>query len=100
MKHDKQFTSEQRYQISELKEAGLKPWQISDEVGVHKSPISREFRRNKGQRGWRPKQDQELQGERHPACINAKRFAVNDGTGNDGAGTQNERGLKNLGAAA
>ena len=58
MKHYKQLTSEQRYQISGLKKAGLKQSQIADEVGVHKSTISRELRRNKGLRGWRPKQAQ------------------------------------------
>ncbi len=53
MQHYKQLTSEQRYQISGLKKAGLKQSQIAGEVGVDKSTISRELRRNKGQRGWR-----------------------------------------------
>jgi len=35
--------------------SGLNRSKIADEVGVHKSTISRELRRNKGQRGWRPK---------------------------------------------
>ena len=64
MKHYKQLTREQRYQISGLKKAGLNQSQIADELVVHKSTISREFRRNKGPRGWHPKQAQELRDER------------------------------------
>ncbi len=64
MKRYKQLTSEQRYQISGLRKAGFKQEQIADEVGVNKSTISRELRRNKGQCGWRPKQAQELRDER------------------------------------
>ena len=40
MKHYTQLTSEQRYQISGLKKAGLNQSQIADELGVHKSTIS------------------------------------------------------------
>jgi len=36
--------------------AGLNQTQIANIVGVHKSTISRELRRNRGQRGYRPKQ--------------------------------------------
>ncbi|SOD22958.1 Helix-turn-helix domain-containing protein [Nitrosomonas ureae] len=56
MKHYKQLTSEQRYQISGLTKAGLNQSQIADEWGVYKSTISPEFRRNKGRHGWHPKQ--------------------------------------------
>lgn len=80
MKHYKQLTSEQRYQISGLKKAGLNQSQIADEVGVCKSTISRELRRNKGQRGWRPRQAQELRNERRKKCANAKRISWNDWT--------------------
>jgi len=48
MKHYDQLNSEQRYQISGLKKAGLNRSKIADEVGVHKSIFSRELRRNKG----------------------------------------------------
>lgn len=76
MKHYKQLTSEQRYQISGLKKAGLNQSQISDEVGVYKSTISRELRRNKGRRGWHPKQAQELRDERRKKCANAQRLSL------------------------
>ncbi len=81
MQHYKQLASEQRYQISGLKKAGLKQSQIAGEVGVDKSTISRELRRNKGQRGWRPKQAQELRDERRRDCTNAKRFTQEDWNG-------------------
>lgn len=76
MKHYKQLTREQRYQISGMKKAGLNQSQIATEVGVHKSTISREFERNQGRRGWRPKQAQELRDERRKKCVNAQRFSL------------------------
>ena len=51
-----QLTREQRYQISALMKAGLYQSQIAKIIGVHKSTISRETRRNRGLRGYRPKQ--------------------------------------------
>jgi IS30 family transposase len=51
-----QLTQEQRYQISVLKKMGHSQTEIAECVGVHKSTISRELRRNRGQRGYRPKQ--------------------------------------------
>ncbi|MBL0039204.1 MAG: helix-turn-helix domain-containing protein [Nitrosomonadales bacterium] len=36
-----------------MKQAGLNQTRIAQNMGVDKSTISREFRRNKGQRGWR-----------------------------------------------
>lgn len=58
-----------------MKQAGLKQSQIAGKVGVDKSTISREFRRNKGQRGWRPKQAQSLRDGRKQACLNGKQFS-------------------------
>ena len=51
-----QLTCEQRYQIYSIKKMGGTQTQIAEIIGVHKSTISRELRRNKGQRGYRPKQ--------------------------------------------
>lgn len=73
-----QLTCEQRYQISGLMKAGRSQSQIADEVGVHKATISRELRRNRGQRGWRPKQAQAMRDTRRATCINAKRFGAPD----------------------
>jgi transposase, IS30 family len=59
MKHYKQLTQEQRYHISAFLRAGYTQNYISREVGVDKSTISREIRRNRGERGYRPKQAEE-----------------------------------------
>ena len=60
MRNYRQLTQEQRYQIYALMKAGFNHTQIAAEIGVHKSTVSREVRRNQGQRGYRPKQAQEL----------------------------------------
>ncbi len=60
MSHYTQLTREERYQISALKSADHTPAEISTILGRHKATISRELRRNKGLRGYRPKQAQEL----------------------------------------
>ena len=54
-----QLTQEQRYQISAMKQIGNSQKEIAEELGVHKSTISREVRRNIGERGYRPKQAHE-----------------------------------------
>ncbi len=74
MQRYQQLSSEPRYQISGLSKAGLKQAQIADEVGVDKSTISRELRRNQGQPGWRPQPAQALRHARCQACTNAKQF--------------------------
>jgi transposase, IS30 family len=50
----KQLAREQRYQIYALKKAGQNQSQIAVVLGCHKSTISRELRRNCGQRGYYP----------------------------------------------
>ncbi|MCA1628708.1 MAG: IS30 family transposase [Acidobacteria bacterium] len=56
----KQLTREQRYQIYALQKEGHSQTVIARNVGVHKATISRERRRNRGARGYRPKQADEL----------------------------------------
>ena len=51
MKHYTQLTQIQRYQIYALKKAGHNQSEIADKIGVHKSTVSRELRRNKGLKG-------------------------------------------------
>ena len=51
-----QLTQEQRYQIYILMKAGHTQTEIADLLHVHKSTISRELRRNRGLRGYRPQQ--------------------------------------------
>ncbi len=55
-----QLTQEQRYQIYALQKAQFNQTEIATELGVHKATVSREVRRNRGGRGYRPKQAQEL----------------------------------------
>jgi len=59
-----QLTHIQRYQISALLRMGHLQTEIAETIGVHKSTISREIRRNTGQRGYRPKQAQQKALER------------------------------------
>ena len=51
-----QLTREQRYQIYALLKMGHSQSEIAVVIGKHKSTISRELNRNKGQRGYRPRQ--------------------------------------------
>jgi len=60
MKTYKQLTREQRYQIKVLLQTGRKQAEIARVLGVHKSTIQREIKRNSGQRGYRPNQADEL----------------------------------------
>lgn len=55
-----QLTQEQRYQIYALLKMGHRQSDIAQVIGVDKSTISREVRRNRGQRGYRPNQAQQF----------------------------------------
>ncbi len=55
-----QLTQAQRYQIYALQKAPFTFTQIAAEIGVHKSTVSREVRRNRGGRGYRPTPAQQL----------------------------------------
>jgi len=52
----KQLAYEQRYQIYFMLKIGISQTDIAKEIGVHRSTVSREMRRNQGRRGYRPKQ--------------------------------------------
>jgi len=56
MRRYTQLTQEQRYQIYALLKMGHLQIEIAGVIGVHKSTISRELRRNRGLKGYRPKQ--------------------------------------------
>lgn len=70
MRKPKQLTLVKRYQIAVLRKAGLNQSRIAEHLGVHKSTISRELRRNRGRRGYRPKQAQGLADARRNRCPN------------------------------
>jgi transposase, IS30 family len=54
----KHLTEEERYQIYELKCEGFSKRKIAKKLCRSPSTLSREFNRNQGERGWRPKQAQ------------------------------------------
>jgi transposase, IS30 family len=56
----RQLAREQRYQINVLRKAGHNQTDIAALIGCHKSTISRELRRNRGQKGYRHGQADEL----------------------------------------
>ena len=55
-----QLTQEQRYQIKALMDIGHNQTEVAQQLEVNKSSISREVERNRGQRGYRPKQAHEI----------------------------------------
>lgn len=76
------LTREERYQIYALKNAGHTQIEIANVLERSPSTISRELSRNRGGRGYRPKQAHRLAGERQ--AVNARtideatwRFAQN-----------------------
>lgn len=52
----RRVTSEDRLRIKDGLDVGLSKTEIADKLGFHKSTIGREITRNKGRRGYRPKQ--------------------------------------------
>jgi IS30 family transposase len=64
MRTYRQLTQEQRYQIFALKKTGHSRSEIAAVIGVHKSTVGRELKRNHGQRGYRAQQAQSLAIER------------------------------------
>ena len=59
-----QLTREQRYQIEALLKGQYTQTEIAEILGVHKSTISRELGRNRGLRGHRPNQADNLATQR------------------------------------
>jgi len=65
----KQLTLEQRYEIYGLLHTNLSKFEIAERVGVHKSTLYRELKRNRGLRGYRPRQAaQKTESRRQEAC--------------------------------
>jgi IS30 family transposase len=69
-----QLTFEQRTEIKAYLKIGLSQSQIANLVGVHKSTISRELKRNTGLKGYRPKQAQEKTDTRRKSSVKHVRF--------------------------
>jgi len=64
-----QLTQPQRYQIYVLWKTKHTLAAIADVIGVHKSSISRELKRNRGQCGYRPQQAHELARARRQKAV-------------------------------
>jgi len=60
MRTYRQLTQVQRYQIYALQKTKHTQIEIAKVLGVHKSSVSRELKRNRGKRGYRPQQADEL----------------------------------------
>ena len=69
MRNYSQLTLEQRYGINTLLKTGHNQSEIALTIGVHKSTISREVRRNHGKRGYRYKQAHALALDRRKGKI-------------------------------
>ena len=72
------MTLEQRYQIFELLSAGQTQCKIADQLGIHKSTVSRELARNSDGRSgaYRPEQAQRKRDERQKSKPKKRRFTV------------------------
>lgn len=76
-----QLTHIQRYQIYALLNIGHSNTGIAQTIGVHKSTIGREIKRNRGQKGYRPKQAHQIAMERRDKA--KKRISAADWEGID-----------------
>ena len=70
----KQLTQEERYQIYALKKAGMNQKEIAGILTRSPSSISRELKRNKGLRGYRPKQANERAQQRRKSSFKASKL--------------------------
>ena len=71
MKKYHQLTAHQRYQLAALKKEGHAQKTIAANLGVHASTISRELRRNRGHRDYRPRQAQHKSQQRQHEAAKA-----------------------------
>ncbi len=72
-----QLTQEQRYHTAALNKIGTCLTSIAEAVGVHKSTISREIRRNSGIRGYYPQQANELSFKRRKSAKKLIKMTIN-----------------------
>ena len=64
-----QLITNQRYHIFSLLKAGFCQTEIAEAIAVHRSTISREFKRNRGGRAYQPKQAQRFTRKRQNKAI-------------------------------
>ncbi len=68
------LTSAERRILYRLNKKGKSKVEIAELMGRHRSTIYRELRRNRGQRGYRPKQAQRLADQRRLACRRGRKL--------------------------
>jgi len=71
MRSYKQLSQAQRYQIEILNKAGKNQKEIAELLGVSPATICRELKRNKGKKGYRPRQAQIKAGKRRREAAKA-----------------------------
>lgn len=71
-----QLTENERYQIYALLKVGFSLKAIAAELNRHPSTISRELKRNKGLKGYRPRQAQRLASTRRKQAYKAYKLTV------------------------
>jgi len=76
MKTYKQLTEVQRYQIAALLKAGHTNKKMAELVGTSEATVSRELRRNRGQRGYRAKQAQNKALKRKQQALKAVKMTA------------------------
>jgi len=81
MRDDTQLTQEERYQIESFLKMGHHQSEVAVVLKRHKSKISREVRRNRSLRGYRPQQAQHLALARREAKAKAEDCPRNLGMG-------------------
>lgn len=69
MRTYRQLTQAQRYQIYALQKTKHTLREIAEVIGVHKLSVSRELKRNQGQRGYRRQQAHELAADRRQKAV-------------------------------
>ena len=72
MKNYKHLTLEQRYQIYACKKSGWTNTEIGNEIGINKSSVGRELKRNISRRGYRPKYANKLAVSRQKGKVTTK----------------------------
>lgn len=71
-----QLTENERYQIDALKKAGFNQKEIAKQIGRSPSTLCRELKRNKGLRGYRPKQAQRFAVKRRKTARKARKITL------------------------
>ena len=77
MKRYSQLTLEQRYGIYTLLKTGQTQKKVAEIIGVHKSTVCRELKRNRGERGYRHKQAHTFAEDRKKSKV---RFRIDGST--------------------